>query len=72
MNLSGDTGPLSLLRQRGSLVSFGSLVTLPIAESILYIQPVFITAEEVGIPELKFVVLVSGWLMLTRYGGPAA
>lgn len=51
---------LSLLRQRGSLVSFGSLVTLPIAESILYIQPVFITAEEVGIPELKFVVLVSG------------
>jgi uncharacterized membrane protein (UPF0182 family) len=51
---------LSLLRQRGSLVSFGSLVTLPIAESILYIQPLFITAEDVGIPELKFVVLVSG------------
>lgn len=51
---------LSLLQQRGSSVTFGSLVTLPIAESILYIQPLFVTAEEVAIPELKFVVLVSG------------
>ena len=51
---------LSLLHQRGSQVTFGSLVTLPIANSILYIQPLFVTASEVGIPELKFVVMVSG------------
>lgn len=51
---------LSLLRQRGSEVTFGSLVTLPIADSILYIQPLFVTAEDVSIPELKYVVLVSG------------
>ena len=51
---------LSLLRQRGSDVTFGSLVTLPIAESILYIQPLFVRAAEGGIPELTYVVLVSG------------
>jgi uncharacterized membrane protein (UPF0182 family) len=51
---------LSLLDQRGSVVEFGSLVTLPIADSLLYIQPIFITAESVGIPELKRVVAVLG------------
>jgi len=51
---------LSLLRQRGSDVTFGSLVTLPIADSILYIQPLFVRAADGGIPELTYVVLVSG------------
>ncbi|MBW3594693.1 MAG: UPF0182 family protein [Actinobacteria bacterium] len=51
---------LSLLRQRGSDVTFGSLVTLPIADSILYIQPLFVRAAEGGIPELTYVVLISG------------
>jgi uncharacterized membrane protein (UPF0182 family) len=51
---------LSLLDQRGSQVQFGSLVSLPIADSILYVQPIFITAENVGIPELKRVVTVLG------------
>jgi len=55
---------LSLLRQRGSDVTFGSLVTLPIADSILYIQPLFVRASQGatggGIPELTYVVLVSG------------
>ncbi|HEX2240224.1 MAG TPA: UPF0182 family protein [Actinomycetota bacterium] len=51
---------LTLLGQRGSTVAFGSLVTLPIGESILYVQPLFVTAEDVGIPELKKVVMVHG------------
>ncbi|MFN2525731.1 MAG: UPF0182 family protein [Actinomycetota bacterium] len=51
---------LTLLGQRGSTVAFGSLVTLPIGESILYVQPLFVTAENVGIPELKKVVMVHG------------
>ena len=51
---------LSLLAQRGSQVTFGSLVTLPISDSLLYIQPLFIRAQDGGIPELKYVVLVSG------------
>jgi uncharacterized protein len=40
----------------------GSLVILPIEESILYVQPLFVTAtsETGGIPELGRVVLVLG------------
>lgn len=51
---------LTLLRSGGSTVQFGSLVILPIEESIMYIQPLFVTAENVGIPELKKVVVVIG------------
>ena len=54
---------LSLLRQQGSAVDFGSLVILPIEESLLYVQPIFVRAagtgeEGEGIPELKFVSVV--------------
>ena len=51
---------LTLLRSGGSTVQFGSLVILPIEESIMFIQPLFVTAENVGIPELKKVVVVLG------------
>jgi uncharacterized membrane protein (UPF0182 family) len=51
---------LTLLRRGGSRVDFGALVTLPLEDSLLYIQPLFVTAEDVGIPELKIVVLVLG------------
>ncbi|HYO61396.1 MAG TPA: hypothetical protein VEU29_05815, partial [Actinomycetota bacterium] len=44
----------------GSIVSFGSLVILPVEGSILYVQPMFVTAENLGIPELKKVALVLG------------
>jgi uncharacterized membrane protein (UPF0182 family) len=59
---------LTLLGQQGSTIEYGSLVTLPIEESIIYIQPLFIRAESgqtvtgtgAGIPELKRIVLVFG------------
>jgi len=56
---------LTLLRQGGSDVQFGSLVIVPIEESLLYVQPLFVTAEgsgqgDGGIPELKRVVMVFG------------
>ena len=51
---------LTLLGREGSVVQFGKLVILPIEDSILYIQPLFVTAENVGIPELKKVALVLG------------
>jgi len=51
---------LSLLRQRGSNVDFGALVILPLEDSLLYIQPIFVTAEDGGIPELKRVAMVIG------------
>jgi uncharacterized membrane protein (UPF0182 family) len=55
---------LTLLRQGGSTVDFGSLVILPIEESILYVQPIFVIADNggagTGIPELKRIVIVYG------------
>jgi uncharacterized membrane protein (UPF0182 family) len=51
---------LTLLNQEGSEVEYGSLVTLPIEDSILYVQPLFVRAQDAGIPELKKVVTVFG------------
>lgn len=50
----------TLLGDQGSRVTFGSLVILPFEESILYVQPMFVTAENLGIPELKKVAVVLG------------
>ena len=50
----------TLLGESGSDLIFGSLTVLPIDESILYIQPLFVEAEDGGIPELKFTALVHG------------
>ena len=49
---------LTLLSRGGSRVDFGRLVILPIEDSILYVQPLFVTAENVGNPELKRVIVV--------------
>jgi len=51
---------LTLLQQEGSRVEFGSLLTLPIEDSLMYVMPLFITADNAGIPELKRVVVVFG------------
>ncbi|MDP9224801.1 MAG: UPF0182 family protein [Actinomycetota bacterium] len=48
---------LSLLSTGGSTVIFGSQVVLPINDSILYVQPLFISASNVGNPELKRVIV---------------
>ncbi|HYP22087.1 MAG TPA: UPF0182 family protein [Actinomycetota bacterium] len=48
----------TLLGQEGSDTFFGSLIVLPIEDSILYVRPFFVTAEGVGIPELKRVAVV--------------
>jgi uncharacterized membrane protein (UPF0182 family) len=50
----------TLLSRAGSRVTFGSLVTLPVGDSLLYVQPFFVQASSGGIPELKKVVVVSG------------
>lgn len=51
---------LTLLRQGGSSVDFGTLVILPLDDAIVYVQPLFVTAAEEGIPELKRVIVVFG------------
>jgi len=48
---------LSLWNQRGSSVLFGNMLVIPIKDSIVYIQPLFLQAEQTAIPELTRVVV---------------
>jgi uncharacterized membrane protein (UPF0182 family) len=52
----------TLLGQSGSRVVFGNLLAIPIANSFLYVQPMYLeaTGSAGGIPELKRVILVHG------------
>ncbi|MDO9108888.1 MAG: UPF0182 family protein, partial [Coriobacteriia bacterium] len=49
---------LSLWNQRGSNVIFGNQLVIPIKDSIVYIQPVYLQAEQTAIPQLTRVVVV--------------
>lgn len=51
---------LSLLRQRGSTVEMGKLRVLPLDSSVLYVQPIFLSADEHPIPELWGIVVSDG------------
>jgi uncharacterized protein len=48
---------VSLWDQRGSQVIRGDLLVIPIEESLLYVQPLYLKAEGGRIPELKRVVV---------------
>jgi len=47
---------VTLWNQMGSEVSWGTLLVIPIEESLLYVQPLYLKSEK-GIPELKRVVV---------------
>jgi uncharacterized protein len=51
---------LSLWDQKGSKVLRGNLIVLPIENSFLYVEPVFLTAESSEIPQLIRVIVVAG------------
>lgn len=51
---------LSLLRQRGSGVDLGQLRVVALDSTVLYIQPLYLSAEAVPIPELWRVVASDG------------
>ena len=48
---------LTLLGQQGSSVLFGNLLVIPIKDSIIYIQPVYIQAEQSPMPQLERVIV---------------
>ena len=48
---------LTLWDQRGSHVIKGELLVIPIEESLIYVQPIYLQAEGGNIPELKRVVV---------------
>jgi len=50
---------LTLLSQRGSRVQWGNLLVIPIEKSLLYIQPMYLLAEQSQIPQLKRVVVAT-------------
>ncbi|MGH7634125.1 MAG: UPF0182 family protein, partial [Gemmatimonadaceae bacterium] len=51
---------LTLWDQRGSQVIRGELLVIPIEESLIYVQPLFLRAAGGSIPEMKRVVVASG------------
>ena len=51
---------LTLWSQRGSQVIRGSLLAIPIEKSLLYIQPLYLAAEQGSLPELKRVIVAFG------------
>jgi hypothetical protein len=51
---------ISLWDQRGSKVIFGTLLVIPIDESLIYVSPVYLRADAGKIPELKRVVVAYG------------
>jgi uncharacterized membrane protein (UPF0182 family) len=51
---------LSLWNQRGSRVIRGNLLVIPVAESLIYFEPIYLQAETGQIPELKRVVVAFG------------
>src|SRR5262245_9278736 len=51
---------LSLWGQRGSQVIRGSLLSIPIEKSLLYVQPLYLAAEKGSLPELKRVITAFG------------
>src|SRR5437867_1491123 len=51
---------LTLWDQRGSHVIRGNLLVVPIDQSFLYVEPVFLLAEGTNIPQLKRVIVGDG------------
>jgi uncharacterized membrane protein (UPF0182 family) len=51
---------LTLWNQRGSSVIRGSLLAIPIEESLIYVEPMYLAAEKGSIPELKRVFVAYG------------
>lgn len=72
---------LSLWNQRGSRAIMGNLLAIPIEQSIIYVQPIFLASERGQLPELKRIILAYGnsivmeenlELAINRIFGPGA
>jgi uncharacterized membrane protein (UPF0182 family) len=52
------SGQLTLWDQRGSNVIRGNVLAIPIDDSLLYVEPIYLQAETAAYPELRLVVLM--------------
>jgi uncharacterized membrane protein (UPF0182 family) len=62
-NISKD---LTLWNQQGSQVLRGQILVLPVEDTFLYVEPIYIQAAEARMPQLKKVVLAMGNLLIYR------
>lgn len=60
------SGQFTLWGQAGSEVFRGNLLMIPIGDSYLYVEPIFLQAEGGGLPELKRVIVSSGNQLLMK------
>lgn len=51
---------LSLWNQRGSQVIRGNMMVIPVEDGLIYVEPVFLQAENGRLPELKRVIVTHG------------
>lgn len=51
---------ISLWDQRGSQVIRGNLMIIPVKDSLLYVEPLYLQAEQSKMPELRRVIVVHG------------
>ncbi len=61
---------ISLLNQNGSSVQLGNVLMIPIANSLLYIQPLYVQSSRNTFPELQGVIAVYGKQAALGTGGP--
>ena len=57
---------LSLWDQQGSRVIRGNLLVIPIDDSLLYVEPIYLRAEQGELPQLKRVVVAHGDNLVMR------
>ncbi|BAS27691.1 UPF0182 family membrane protein [Limnochorda pilosa] len=51
---------LTLWSQRGSRVIRGNLLVIPVENSVLYVEPIFLQAEQSDLPELTRIIVAHG------------
>lgn len=54
------SGQLSLWDQRGSSVIRGNVLAIPVGETLVYVEPIYLRAETAAYPELRLVVVMQG------------
>ncbi len=54
------SGQLSLWSQQGSGVIRGNLMVIPVADAILFVEPIYLRASSQGLPEIRRIVVAYG------------
>ena len=62
----GISQQFSLWSQRGSRVIRGNLLTIPINNSFIYVEPIYLQSETSALPELRRVIVASGEAVVMR------